>query len=372
LENLNIAFIHDWLVERGGAENVLEAMLELYPSAPVFTVVCNPSGACHTICEGREIHQTFISKLPGAKRGYRNYLALMPLAIEQLDLSAYDMIVSNSYAVAKGVITGPDQVHVAMIHSPIRYAWDLQNQYLAEAGLTRGLKSLIARLILHYIRIWDTRTATSIDYLLGNSKHIVRRIEKVYRRRAEVLYPPVDVEHFTPGDSKDDFYLTASRLVPYKRIDLIVEAFTQMPEKRLVVIGDGPDYRKIQRKAGANIALRGYQPKEILKEAMQRARGFVFAAEEDFGIVPVEAQASGTPVIAYGKGGALETVLDGQTGIFFDEQTPQSLVLAVQKFEQLPPFNQKILRQNAERFSKQRFQREFQSFLEKAWQARLL
>jgi glycosyltransferase involved in cell wall biosynthesis len=372
LENLNIAFIHDWLVERGGAENVLEAMLELYPSAPVFTVVCNPSGACHTICEGREIHQTFISKLPGAKRGYRNYLALMPLAIEQLDLSAYDMIVSNSYAVAKGVITGPDQVHVAMIHSPIRYAWDLQNQYLAEARLTRGLKSLIARLILHYIRIWDTRTATSIDYLLGNSKHIVRRIEKVYRRQAEVLYPPVDVEHFTPGDSKDDFYLTASRLVPYKRIDLIVEAFTQMPEKRLVVIGDGPDYRKIQRKAGANIALRGYQPKETLKEAMQRARGFVFAAEEDFGIVPVEAQACGTPVIAYGKGGALETVLDGQTGIFFDKQTPQSLALAVQKFEQLPPFNQKTLRQNAERFSKQRFQREFQSFIEKAWQARLL
>ena len=368
LKPRKIAFVHEWLIDRGGSENVLEAMLELYPTAPIFTVIADTTGACKSICAGREIHQTFIAGLPRARKWYRNYLPLMPLAIEQLDLRGYDMVISNSHAVAKGVITGPDQVHLAMVHSPIRYAWDLQHQYLEEAGLTRGVKSLAARILLHYIRNWDSRTANNIDYFLGNSKFIVRRIMKVYRRQAEVLYPPVDVSAFTSGNTKEDFYLTASRMVPYKKVDMIVEAFSQMPEKRLVVIGTGPDFEKVRNKASRNIEMRGYQPFEILKETMQRAKAFVFAAEEDFGIVPVEAQACGTPVIAYGKGGALETVIDGKTGIFFEEQTPESLISAVEKFEQLPLFNQQVLRQNAERFSKQRFQKEFQAFIEKAWQ----
>jgi len=362
-----IAFVQDWLIDKGGAENVLEAMLELYPDAPIFTIIADPSGACKSICTGREIHQSFIARLPCAKKWYRYYLPLLPIAVEQLDLRGYDIVISSSHAVAKGIVTSPNQVHISYVHSPIRYAWDLQHQYLEEADLTKGLKSSLARAILHYIRIWDVRTSNNVDHFICNSRFISRRIQKVYRRQSTVIYPPVDVSGFVPGKVKKDFYLTASRMVPYKKIDLIVEAFSQMPEKKLMVIGTGPDFEKIKQKAGPNVEIRGYQPFEVLKEAMQQAKAFVFAAEEDFGIVPVEAQACGTPVIAYGKGGALETVTNG-TGIFFEEQNPQSLIDAIKRFEQLPPFNTEILRQNAERFSKQRFQSEFQFYVDKVWE----
>lgn len=362
-----IAFVHEWLINKGGSESVLEAMLEIYPDAPIFTVIADLDGDCKSIMSGHEIHQTFIANLPGAKKWYRNYLALMPLAIEQLDLSDYDMVISSSHAVAKGVITGPDQFHLSYVHSPIRYAWDLQHQYLEEAALTKGIKSLVVRVILHYIRNWDLRTSNGVDAFLCNSNFVARRIMKVYRRQAEVLYPPVDVSGFTLGDIKEDYYLTASRMVPYKKIDLIVQAFSQMPEKRLMVIGSGTEFEKIKRKAGPNVEMRGYQPIEELKKAMQRAKAFVFAAEEDFGIVPVESQACGTPVIAYSKGGALETVIAGKTGVFFDKPTTESLVSAIQKFEKMPPFNPVVLRKNAERFSKQRFQLEFQTSVDQAW-----
>jgi glycosyltransferase involved in cell wall biosynthesis len=250
------------------------------------------------------------------------------------------LVISNSYAVAKGVITGPDQLHICYCCSPIRYAWDLQHQYLQQTGLTKGLKSLVARMILHYVRLWDVRTANGVDRFIAISDYISRRIRKVYGRNSDVIYPPVDIALFPLAKEKEDFYFTASRMVPYKRMDLIVEAFAKMPDKRLIVIGDGPEMERISKLAGPNVSLLGYQGHQILRDHLQRARAFIFAAEEDFGISPVEAQACGTPVIAFGKGGALETIIgldsscgSAPTGVFFDAQTVPALVAAVERFE---------------------------------------
>lgn len=357
---LKVALVCEWLITFAGSEKVAEAILSVFPQADVYALVDFLPEENRGWLRGKEVHTTFIQKLPGARKHYKSYLPLMPLAIEQLDLSGYDLIISSSHAVAKGVLTGPDQVHISYVHSPIRYAWDLTHQYLREANLTRGVKSWLARIILHYMRIWDTRTANGVDAFVANSAFIARRIRKVYGREAKVIYPPVDVENFTCCEEKEDYYLTASRLVPYKRVKLIVEAFNAMPDKKLVVIGDGPDYESIRAIAGANIELLGYQPHEVLKEKMQHARAFVFAAEEDFGITPVEAQACGTPVIAYGRGGATETVRE-ETGLFFYEQSTASIQEAVQTFEKrsYPP---EKCRQNAERFSAERFLQAFGSF----------
>jgi glycosyltransferase involved in cell wall biosynthesis len=297
----------------------------------------------------------------------------MPLAVEQFDLSGYDLILSNNHAVAKGVIVGPDQFHISYVQSPMRYAWDLQSQYLREAGLGRGIKGWLVKWLLHRLRLWDRQTANGVDLFLGNSRFITRRIWRVYRRESKVLYPPVDVSRFTLHETKEDFYLTASRMVPYKRMDLIVEAFAGMPDKRLVVIGDGPEMAKVRAKAGPNVSLMGYQPFEVLRDYLQRAKAFVFAAEEDFGILPVEAQACGTPVIAFGKGGALETIrgqTDQQpTGIFFDEQTPVSIQSAVLAFEGMQDrISPERCRENAMRFSKERFRDEYHGLVMAAWE----
>ncbi len=355
---MKVAIVHDWFVTYAGAERVVEQLLELYPEADLFSTVDFLPEAQRDFIKGKKIHTTFIQNLPGAKKHYRRYLPLMPLAIEQLDLSDYDLILSSSSCVAKGVITGPNQVHVSYVHSPIRYAWDLTHQYLNEANLNQGMKGWIAKGILHYMRMWDTRTANGVDYYIANSQFIAKRIKKVYRREADVIYPPVDVDAFSCCEEKEDYYLTASRLVPYKKVKLIVEAFNEMPDKKLVVIGDGPDFTKIKAIAGKNITLMGYQPFEVLKEKMQHAKAFVFAAEEDFGITPVEAQACGTPVIAYGKGGALETIKENETGIFFCEQSVDSIVSAVRFFENTSSIDAKKCRENAEKFSINRFRNE--------------
>lgn len=298
----------------------------------------------------------------------------MPLAVEQFDLSSYDLVLTSSHAVAKGVLTGPNQVHVSYVHSPIRYAWDLQHQYLAEAGIKRGIKSWIARSLLHYMRIWDQRTAHGVDAFVANSEFVGRRIRKVYGSKASVVYPPVDVERFELGVKHEDFYVIASRMVPYKRIPLIVEAFGAMPDKRLVVIGDGPDFERCKALAEPNVELLGYQPDDVLVDYMQRARAFVFAAEEDFGISVVEAQACGTPVIAYGRGGARETVIDSHdpesaTGLFFDEQSVDAIVDAIGRFEAHVPFRPEVCRRNAQRFTAERFRRDFMSIVERAVEA---
>ncbi len=370
---MKIAVVHDWLTFLAGSEKVLEQILLLYPKADLFSIVEFLPQESKSILHGHAVTTSFIQSLPLARTKYRQYLPLMPLAVEQFDLSKYDLVISSSHAVAKGVLTGPDQLHISYVHSPIRYAWDLQHQYLRESGLEKGIRGWVAKWMLHKIRMWDVRTSNGVDGFVANSKFIARRIEKVYRRRATVIYPPVDIDSFVPGERKDDFYLAASRMVPYKRMDLIVEAFSAMPDKRLVVIGDGPEFKKISNKAASNVELLGYQPFDVLKEHMQRAKALVFAAEEDFGILPVEAQACGTPVIAYGKGGVRETVkgleADEPTGVFFSEQTAKALCEAVKEFEEegcrIKP---EVCRANAERFSEERFRTEFLAFVNERWE----
>lgn len=364
---MRVAIVHDWLVTYGGAERVLEEMLRFYPDADLYSLYdFIPQGQRGFILD-KKVKTSFLQRLPLARSRYRDYLPLMPLAIEQFDLSAYDLVISSSAAISKGVITGPDQLHICMCYSPVRYAWDLTHQYLNESNLQRGPRAWLARYLLHRLRLWDVRTANGVDEFIAISKHIARRIRKVYRRESVVIYPPVDIEAFKLHVHKEDFYLTASRLVPYKRIDLIAEAFSKMPDKRLVIVGDGPDYKKIRKKAGPNVELLGYQPFRTIRDLMQRSRAFVFAAEEDFGIVPVEAQACGTPVIAYGKGGALETVIADKTGVFFGSQNSDSLVRAVEEFEHLEKdFDPYEIRRNARRFSLYRFRSEFKNFIERA------
>lgn len=359
---LKVAVVHEWLVNCAGSEKVVEQILLAYPQADLFALVDFLEDDERGFLGGRKAKTSFLQRMPRARTSFRAYLPLMPLAIEQFDLSDYDLVISSSHAVAKGVITGPDQVHVSYVHTPIRYAWDLQHQYLRESGLSSGLKSWVARAALHYVRQWDTRTANGVDAFLANSAYIGRRIRKAYRRESTVLYPPVDVGRFALHKRKDDFYLTASRMVPYKRMPMIVEAFAAMPERRLVVIGDGAEFERVQAAArnAPNISVLGFQSDAVLVDHMSRARAFVFAAEEDFGITPVEAQACGTPVIAYGSGGALETVVDSpdtnlRTGVFFHEQTAQALRRAIDDFEQRGEFAPDICRANAMRFSPEVF-----------------
>ncbi|MFA6408867.1 MAG: glycosyltransferase family 4 protein [Gammaproteobacteria bacterium] len=367
---MKTAIVHDWLVSFAGAERVLEQILLCYPDADLFSVVDfldESTRKKHFM--GKRATTTFIQKLPFARSKYRNYLSLMPLAIEQLDLSSYDLVISSSHAVAKGVITGPDQLHISYIHSPMRYAWDLQHQYLKESGLDRGVKSWLARRILHKMRIWDLRTVNSVDEFISNSMFIQRRVKKNYRRNSVVIYPPVDTSFFSVREDKEDFYLTASRLVPYKKVDLIVEAFSRLPSKKLIVIGDGPQMAEVKKLASKNITLLGFKDSKVLCDYMQRAKAFVFAAEEDFGIAPVEAQACGTPVIAFKKGGVLETVrgLDNKnpTGVFFDEQTVGSLQNAVLEFESnASKIKPKNCRASAVRFTPELFRDQFEKIVE--------
>lgn len=362
---MKVAIVCDWLVTYAGSERLLEQMLQCFPQADLFAVVDFLPPEQRGFINHKPVKTTFIQKLPFAKRNYRSYLPWMPLAIEQLDVSQYDLVISNSHAVSKGVITGPDQVHVSMVCSPMRYAWDLQHQYLQETGLDKGLKGYFAKRLLHKMRLWDQRTANGVDHFFAISDYIARRIWKAYRREAEVIYPPVDIHRFTPRAEKEDFYLTASRFVPYKKIDLIVESFaSQIPDKKLVVIGDGPDMKKVKAKAGKNVELLGFQSTETLIDYMQRAKAFIFAAEEDFGIVPLEAQACGTPVIAFGKGAALETIrgLDhaNPTGVFFEEQSVAAICAAVRQLEnEAGKITAENIKENVKRFSPEVFREKF-------------
>jgi glycosyltransferase involved in cell wall biosynthesis len=364
-----IAIVHDWLPVYAGAERVLEQMLYIFPEADVFSILDFIPDGERGFLQNKKVKTSFVQRLPWVKRKYRSYLPIMPLAIEQLDVSGYDLVISSSYAVAKGVITGPDQLHICYCHSPIRYAWDLQNQYLSEAGLT-GFRGMLARILLHYIRMWDLRTSHGVNSFIANSQFIARRIRKVYGRESEVIYPPVNTGAFSPNGEKQDFYLTVSRMVPYKRVDMIVEAFSQMPDKKLIVIGDGPDFKRIKASAGPNVQMLGYQYADALVSYMQHAKAVVFAAEEDFGIVPVEAQACGTPVIAFGKGGVMETVIPGETGVFYHEQTASSLCEAVKAFEENGGrICAERCRRHADRFSIERFRLQFETFVEREWAA---
>lgn len=366
---MKVALVQDWLTELGGAEKVFKGFLDLFPEAEVYTLTSHDRVINELEINKDKLQESFISKLPWGRKKYRNYLPLFTRAIESFDFSDYDIVISSSSSVAKGILVNSKQLHICYCHSPVRYAWDLYHQYQKEANLNGiGFKRWFVRYTMHKLRIWDIISSNRVDYFIANSNYISKRIYKVYRRESYVIYPPVDVHRFTLYEEKEDYYFTASRLVPYKKIDMIVEAFAMMPEKKLIVAGTGPDIKKIKGLATSNVELKGFVSDDEMKVYMQKAKAFVFAADEDFGILPVEAQACGTPVIALGRGGTRETVIDGVTGVHYVDQNVYELTNAVQRFETID-FNYRSIRQHAEKFSRSRFLQKFKNFVDEKYSA---
>jgi len=323
-----VALIHYWLIRMRGGERVLEALCEMFPEADIFTHAYDPAEISDRIKQ-HKISTTFIGRLPGATRHYQKYLPLMPLALEELDLSDYDVVISSESGPAKGVVTRPDALHICYCHSPMRYAWDHYHLYRQKAGrLTR----LAMPVLMHGLRQWDVASAARVDHFIANSSFVASRIRKYYRRDSDIVHPPVDVDAFAISNEVSDAYLLVGELVAYKRADLAIAAFTKMG-KRLIVIGDGEERRRIGEGAGPTIEFMGRAPQEVLRRAYATSRALIFPNEEDFGIVPVEAMAAGRPVIALGRGGALDSVVEGETGLFFREQTVDALIAAVERFE---------------------------------------
>ena len=366
---MKVAIIQEWLVTVGGSDKVVKAILDVFPDADIYTLVAKKDVCDELGIPWEKVHTSFIQKMPFGVKKHRAYLPLFPFAIEQFDLRGYDVVISSSHCVAKGVITKADQLHICYCHSPIRYVWDMYNEYLEEGHLKRGLKGLIVKYLLHRIRKWDSITGNRVDYFISNSDYVGQRISKTYRRESTTIHPNIDISNFSLCETKQAFYLASSRLVDYKKIDIIIEAFNQMPERRLVVIGGGPNLEKYRNMAKSNVEVMGYQPFDVLKEKMQHAKAFVFAADEDFGMIPIEAQSCGTPVIAYGHGGSLETVNGGVTGLFFSEQMPDAIIEAVKRFESMGdmPFSPAVCRNWAEGFSEERFKREIKEFVEQKY-----
>jgi glycosyltransferase involved in cell wall biosynthesis len=369
---LKYALVHEWLTPKatGGSELVVREILN-HIDADLYALIDFESSNPESYLYKRHIGKTFLQDFPFARNGVQKYLPMWPLAIEQLDLRQYDIILSSSHAVAKGIITTPDQLHICYCHSPMRYAWDLTFDYLRQSKVGSGLPGWVTRYLLHQLRQWDVLSANRVDYFIANSQHTARRIWRCYRREATVIYPPVNITEFPFSQQKEDFYLTVSRLVSYKQVSLIVKAFNEL-KLPLVVIGTGDEMKKIREMANSNIQILGWQPDNVVKKYMASAKAFVYAACEDFGIALVEAQACGTPVIAYGAGGALETVRDIRscgdtgTGIFFRTQTEAALVEAVEKFEIYQgSFNSEYMRSHAAQFSPEIFANRYLDFVNK-------
>lgn len=367
---MKVAIIQEWLVTVGGSDKVVKAILDVFPDADIYTLVAKKDVCDELGIPWEKVHTSFIQKMPLGTKKHRAYLPLFPFAIEQFDLRGYDVVISSSHCVAKGVLTKADQLHICYCHSPIRYCWDMYNEYLEESNLDKGFKSWLVRLMLHPIRQFDAIAGNRVDYYISNSDYVGQRIRKTYRRKATTIHPNIDISNFELCNDKKEYYLASSRLVAYKKIDTIIEAFNQMPDKKLVVIGGGPNLEAYRKLAKDNVIVMGYQPFDVLKDKMQHAKAFVFAADEDFGMIPIEAQSCGTPVIAYGHGGSLETVNGGKTGLFFYEQTPEAIVEAVNRFEAMgsQPFAPADCRQWAEGFSEERFKREIKEFVEKKYE----
>lgn len=367
---MKVAIVQEWLVTVGGSDKVVKAIQDVFPDADIYTLVAKKEVCDELGIPWEKVHTSFIQKMPLGTKKHRAYLPLFPFAIEQFDLREYDVVISSSHCVAKGVLTKADQLHICYCHSPIRYCWDMYNEYLEESHLDKGFKSWLVRLMLHPIRQFDAIAGSRVDYYISNSDYVGQRIRKTYRRKATTIHPNIDISNFELCNDKQEYYLASSRLVAYKKIDTIIEAFNQMPDKRLVVIGGGPNLEAYRKLANDNVTVMGYQPFDVLKDKMQHAKAFVFAADEDFGMIPIEAQSCGTPVIAYGHGGSLETVNGGKTGLFFNEQTPEAIVEAVNKFESMgsQPFAPADCRQWAEGFSEERFKREIKEFVEEKYE----
>ena len=367
---MKVAIVQEWLVTVGGSDKVVKAIQDVFPDADIYTLVAKKEVCDELGIPWEKVHTSFIQKMPLGTKKHRAYLPLFPFAIEQFDLRGYDVVISSSHCVAKGVLTKADQLHICYCHSPIRYCWDMYNEYLEESHLDKGFKSWLVRLMLHPIRQFEAIAGSRVDYYISNSDYVGQRIRKTYRRKATTIHPNIDISNFEFCNDKQDYYLASSRLVAYKKIDTIIEAFNQMPDKKLVVIGGGPNLEAYRKLAKDNVTVMGYQPFDVLKEKMQHAKAFVFAADEDFGMIPIEAQSCGTPVIAYGHGGSLETVNGGKTGLFFNEQTPEAIVEAVNKIESMgsQPFAPADCRQWAEGFSEERFKREIKEFVEEKYE----
>ena len=357
---MKVAIVHYWLVRMRGGEQVLEALCELFPQADIYTHVFDPEAVSETI-RRHPVRTSFIQKLPGARRWYQKYLPLMPLALEQLDLRGYDLVISSESGPAKGVIAPPEATHICYCHTPMRYLWDMAHEYWDGAGF---LTRLASPMLTHYLRIWDHASAARVDRFVAGSRFVAARIRKYYRREAAVIPPPVDTEAFGPAEQRDDFYLMVGQLVGYKRTDLAIEAFQRL-DRRLVIIGDGTE--RLRAMTGPNVTLMGYQPSEVLRDHYARCRALIFPGKEDFGIVPVEAMAAGKPVIAYGRGGIRDSVVEGRTGVFFDRQTTDALVEAILRFESVEPHfvTEEILR-HARQFDRKVFKERMERFIQES------
>lgn len=372
---LKYALVHEWLTPKatGGSELVVREILQ-HIEADLYALIDFESTNPQSYLFKRSIGTTFLQHFPFAGNGVQKYLPLLPLAIEQLDLRGYDVILSSSHTVAKGVLTTPQQLHICYCHTPMRFAWDLTFDYLRSSVMGRGCQGVLTRYLLHRLRQWDVLSANRVDYFIANSKHTASRIWRCYRRPAEVIYPPVNLERFPFQEKKQDFYVTVSRLVSYKKVSLIVKAFNQL-KRPLVVIGTGPELNLIRKLAQPHVQVLGLQADDVVEKYMSQAKAFVYAACEDFGMALVEAQACGTPVIAYGAGGALETVRDirqhpdAGTGLLFTEQTEASLVEAVETFEAYQQaFNPEVARSHAESFAPTIFEKRYLDFVERCCQ----
>ncbi|MFA5864142.1 MAG: glycosyltransferase [Phycisphaerae bacterium] len=368
--SLKVALVHYWLTTYGGGEKCIEALCELWPGADIFTLVYDPKIFVNSVISRHKVTPSFIDRLPLARKKFRHYFPLFPFAVEQFDLRGYDVVISSSSGFAHGVITDPHQLHLCYMHTPLRYAWSGYHEYMDHPEIRSRWKNGLTRMILHRIRTWDYLAAQRVDEFIANSREVQRRIWKYYRRQAHVIHPPIEVAKLAPASDqkKETFYLTFSRLVPYKRVDLIVEAFKAMPNHRLIVGGDGPELEKLKKMAqGAkHIEFIGFIPENEKINLLRQAKGFIFAAHEDFGMVPLEAQASGTPVIAFRKGGSLETVDENRTGVFFDLQSPESLIDAISRFEAID-FDPENLSAWVGRFSVNNFQNKIRNFVQTSW-----
>ena len=363
---MKVAIVHDWFKVEGGAENVVTSLLKIYPEADFFSLVDFFTDAQRKkILGGKKVTYTFIQRLPFAKKYFQHYLFLFPLAIERLDLRKYDLIISSSHAVAKGVLTGPDQLHICYSHTPMRYAWDMYFAYREEHKI-KGIKEKFLSYVLHKIRIWDVTSSNRVDYFIANSSFVKQRILKYYRRDAEIIYPPVNADRYRVWEEKEDYYFTASRLVPYKKIKMIVEAFVENG-KPLVVAGSGAELKDIMGIATSNIRVLGYVEDEKMVELMKKSKAFVFAAYEDFGIIPVEAMLCGTPVIAYGKGGIKNTMIENVTGVLYHEQSIESLNNAIDQFETIT-FDYTTISNHALQFSTEHFEKKMKAFVNEKWE----
>lgn len=357
---MKIALVHDWLTNMGGAERVLINFKQLFPDAPIYTTIYNPENLDEEL-KNIDVRTSFLQNKRKAKTNHQKYFPFMPMAFESFDLNEYDVVLSSSSSCAKGVITNPDTVHICYCHTPMRYGWEFYYDYLERENLN-PLKKVLIKYFMNYMRIWDRVSADRVDYFIANSRNVAKRIWKHYRRECVVIYPPVRTKLFNISNIDEEYFLIVSRLVPYKRIDLAVEAFNEL-RLPLVIIGDGPERQKLQSMAKSNIKLLGRQTDEVIKEYYAKCRAFIFPGEEDFGITPLEAQASGRPVIAFGKGGVLETVVEGETGIFFKEQTVKSLKEAVVNFNRYR-FDKFKIRKHAEKFDEEIFKQKIKQYVE--------